>query len=76
MASRISHLALDDAAPYRRLAQFAPQAQFAAQAQLANAPRPTLTSRRRILGLPARIPVLTIVPRRPLARHDSHLDAA
>lgn len=76
MASRISHLALDDAAPYRRLAQFALEAQLANAPRTSLTPRTTLTARRRILGLPARTPVLASVPSRPVVRHDSHLDAA
>jgi len=70
MASRIRHLALDDAAPYRRLAQFAPDAQVAS-----GTPTP-VTAPRRILGLPARTPVFTAVPRRSSGTTDSQLDAA
>ena len=70
MASRIRHLALDDAAPYRRLAQFAPKAEVAATLA---AP---VTAPRRILGLPARRPVLTLVPQRPVSAPESQLDAA
>jgi len=70
MASRIRHLALDDAAPYRRLAQFAPMAQAAT-----TQPAP-VTAPPRILGLPARRPVLNVVPQRPVSTSDSQLDAA
>ena len=69
MASRVSPITLDDHAPYRRLAQFAAQA-------TANVSKTTISPKRRILGLPARRPVLTSLSRRPAARLDSRWDAA
>jgi hypothetical protein len=70
MAPRIRHLALDDAAPYRRLAQ------FALKAEVGSTLRAPVTAQRRILGLPARTPVLTLVARRPAGTPESRLDAA
>ena len=69
MASRINPITLDDPTPSRRLAQFAVQAPAAVS-------RTAVSPKRRILGLPARIPVLTNGPRRPAASHDRRLDAA
>jgi len=69
MASRVSPLTLDDHAPYRRLAQFAPQAS-------ATMSQASISPKRRILGLPARTPVLTTVSRRSAASFDSQQDAA
>jgi hypothetical protein len=69
MASRVSSLTLDDHAPYRRMAQFAAQAP-------ANVSKTAISPKRRILGLPARTPVLTSLPRRPAASLDSRWDAA
>ena len=69
MASRISPISLEDHAPYRRLTQFAVEGP-------APVPRAPVSSKRLILGLPARTPVLATISRRPAASHDSHLDAA
>jgi hypothetical protein len=69
MASRLSPITLDDAAPYRRLPQFAAPAP-ATVSVIAVSPT------RRILGLPARRAVLTLSARRPALRLDSQLDAA
>ena len=69
MASRLSPISLDERAPYRRLAQFAAQAP-------AHVSLTTTSPKRRILGLPARTPVLTSLSRRPAASLDSRWDAA
>jgi hypothetical protein len=69
MASRVSPITLDDAAPYRRLPQFAAQAPLTVSLT-------EVSPKRRILGLPARTAVLTHPSRRRSASFDSHQDAA
>ena len=69
MASRINPLTLDDTAPYRRLAQFAVPAPV-------HVPVMVVSPTRRILGLPARTPVLTTVSRRLDAGFETRRDAA
>ena len=69
MASRVSPITLDDAAPYRRLPQFAPQAPIAATTI-------TVSPKRRILGLPARTPVLTNLLHRTATNRITRQDAA
>ena len=69
MASRVSPITLDDAAPYRRLPRFAPQAPLTVSVTEVN-------PKRRILGLPARTAVLTHPSRRLAPTFGSHQDAA